>query len=171
MSELLSIEITDEESLFKACDYLHDALFKSKDVTETGQTELRILFEREHFEDPELYKKEKARIPGFYHASHPMARSELILSNLKLLKRSGPQKYGVEVFNEVRRRKDGYHLEAISVKWTVEFDGAIEGSLTDTEILYDNIKTGLESNLWGCLLIAAPIILLIAIGLYFGWFP
>ena len=168
MPQLLNINISDEASLFKACDYLHDATFSSDDVTETDQSELRIIFKREYFEDPALYKKEKTRFR--YRESYPLARAELVLSNLKSLKRRGPDEYGAEVFNEVRRYKDGYDLESIMVHWTVVFDGAIQGSMRDLEILYDEVESGAGLTGWGCLLLLSPLIIIIALGWYFGWF-
>ena len=69
MNKQLDIQITDQNSLFDACDYLHDAEFTRQDVIQTGLSELSIVCERDVMENPDLVVRTRTLIPGFFRVS------------------------------------------------------------------------------------------------------
>ncbi|HPV62973.1 MAG TPA: hypothetical protein PLY22_03435, partial [Fervidobacterium sp.] len=51
MAQLLEIQITDEATLFEACDYEHDAFFDERNISELNDGVWSIEYDREYFEE------------------------------------------------------------------------------------------------------------------------
>ena len=162
MARLLDIPIHDDETFLQACDCLHDATFKEDDVSDSASGELKIILEREYFEDRELIEESKTWFPGFFRARYPLVRSKLVLTGIRSITRKGPRRYKQTDFLEARIKKNHYHLLAPPVTWVIEFSNGPQGSLQDMEILAKR-RTAIQFTPLGCL--AAVGVVLLGIGI------
>jgi hypothetical protein len=134
-TNLLHIDIVDDESLLRACDVLHDAYcdISSLQYDEKAGS-VRVLFEREYFEDSQLLKYEPRLL--MWKVSFPMAKSELSLEGIKTFIIEDKSKIQIYSFNECQVKNNVFKLffnENMEI--AITFEDKPKGLLLDKDIL------------------------------------
>ncbi|MFH1232879.1 MAG: hypothetical protein V1651_03405 [Patescibacteria group bacterium] len=132
----VKINIINDKSFLNVCDLLHDGHcdLSTIEYNKNAGT-LKVIFEREFFEDPKLITFEP-RLLFFRKAIFPIVESELSLAGIKTYKiedKSGIQIYS---FNECQIKNKIYELvfnEGVSIILT--FDDFPKGNLIDNKFL------------------------------------
>lgn len=135
-NNLVKIDITDDKSLLKACDILHDGYCDLSTVEyDKNAGTWKAIFEREFFEDPELMTFEP-KFLFFHKVSFPMVKSELSLQGIKTYKiedKSNIQNYSFsecQIKNKIYKFFFNEDMEMI-----LTFEVSPKGNLIDHELL------------------------------------
>ena len=143
--QLLSIDIDDEASFLKVCDYLHDASFDLSAMHFSPETgEWKGIFHRESHEDRELIKRTSRRVLLFFRRFEiPLVESELLLSGVRRVEVSDRSKIGHYTFNKARRHEQAWRMIFCEdMEILVSLDDGPRGVLRDTRLL-DEHRSGI----------------------------
>ena len=135
-SNLVTIEINDDESLLEACDLLHDAQFDISTLQVDIDTRVwKARFKREFFEDPDAMIH-KRKLLFFIKSTFPMAETELTLTGLRSYRIEDNANIGTFMFNEcqVNGHVTTMHF-CEDMKMILEFEGTPQGKLVDLRLL------------------------------------
>ncbi|MCP3850204.1 MAG: hypothetical protein GY694_08220 [Gammaproteobacteria bacterium] len=143
-SNLVTIEISDEKSLYEACDMLHDSRFDLSTLKldeEKGIWEAR--FEREFFEDPKEMTHER-KMFFFVKTTFPLAETELTLTGIKSYRIEDNSEIEIYTFNECQiKDRVATLVFCEDMKMVLEFYNKPIGKLADQKLLE---KTGSKCN-------------------------
>ena len=143
--KLVQVDIADEASFLKACDYLHDASFDLSAVhLDRKAGEWKGIFHREFHEDRELIKRTSRRVLLFFRRYEiPLVESELLLSGVRGVEVADRSKIGRYTFNEARRHGQAWRMVFCEdMEILVSFGGGPRGVLRDTRFL-DEHRSGI----------------------------
>ncbi len=132
---LVTIEISDETSLLKACDILHDARVDLADATFDAKAgSWRGVFIREFFEDASLISERRGIFGTKF--SFPMAESVLELDNISSCDVVDKSSIGKYTFNECQATQGKYRfLFCEDMEIVVTFREKPSGQLRDIRLL------------------------------------
>jgi hypothetical protein len=134
--QLVSLEISDESSLLRACDLLHDSKFDLSAMHfDPGQGTWRATFVREFFEDPALIESCPAFLV-FTRYTFPLAESVLSLEGVSSCEVIDRGQIETFTFNECRCRDLAYRfffVEDLEIR--VCFGASLRGNLRDLRLL------------------------------------
>ncbi len=135
-NKFVQLEITDQDSLIKACDLLHDARCDSStvemDLTKGFWT---ISFEREFFENPNLMQ---TKLCFFILTKHffPLITSKLTFYNVLSYQIEDKSHIGKYMFNKCQIKDDIYELSFCEdMRMLLKFKNKPSGELRDLHLL------------------------------------
>lgn len=133
--KLVTIEISDQATLLKACDLLHDARFDLSQAEFDSQSGTwRAFFIREFFEDPNLRRDHPIFI--FTRITFPMAECVLELSGVSGYEVQDRSMIGTFTFNECRLDGTCYRFDFCeNMDLSFHFDGKPGGKFKDLKPL------------------------------------
>ncbi len=132
----LDIKINSKETLFEACDYLHDARMTSNNLAEDGSA-WTATFEREYFEDKSLINSHR-RFLIFRKIVFPLIETTLTISGIRKINNFRPDDDFDYMFNEVSydEKSNVYRfLFCENYSFEMEFDNLPSGNMKDMETI------------------------------------
>ena len=135
-NNLVLIKISDDKTLMKACDLLHDAKFDltQMEYDHEGRKWTGV-FKREFFEDPTLIETNRKFIIFSRH-TFPMVETVLTLDEVANITVSDKAKIEVFTFNECQHQSTKYRLIFCEdMEIVIEFVSQPKGHFRDIKLL------------------------------------
>lgn len=136
----MEFSISDEASLFAACDAMHDADFDLDSASfDPSSGTWSIALQR-----PDWAQSETTRRLIFNRSSAPIVNAVLSLEGVRAFTVNDRSRIGTHNFDECRSRGEAYQFVFhTDMDFVLEFDGEPSGSLRDGE------PAGRTETMWG----------------------